>query len=485
MKAIRFTAALLLLPAALAAQPRETARVVAGERYRESSLHEMLFGSSYRDVWTTPVRVPLLDPDTLGGLTPTELGGGNQTISLRFRAGNGREYAFRLAAKRPGQSMPPDLQNTLVHDIVQDQISSTNPAGALVVDRLLDAVGILHVEPALFVMPDHPFLGQFRDQFSGQLGLFEERPGEEAEGTAVFAGAQEIEGTEDLLEKMREDPAHRPELREYAAARLMDIFMGDWDRHADQWRWARYDRGGLHAWRPIPRDRDYAFVDYDGLVVGLGRGRVPQVVSFDEDPVRAIPGLTYNAQVLDRMLLGPLPGAAWDSIAQSLRARLTDPVIDAAVAALPDEYEALVGDGMRATLRARREALPDVARSFYARLSSETELHASDRADVARVTRRGDGTVEVAIEEDGAGRPYVTRVLDPAETREVRLWMHGGDDSVILEGGGSPLLVRALGGDGSDVLEDRSTGPGRSILYDTAGQNISRGPHGSLDARKY
>ena len=170
MRAMRLAAALLLLPTAALAAQRETARVVAGEQYRESSLHEFLFGSSYRDLWTTPVRVPVLDPDTLGGLRPTERGGGNQTISLRFRAGNGREYAFRLAAKRPGQSMPPDLQNTVVHDIVQDQISSTNPAGALMVDPLLDAVGVLHVEPGLFVMPDHPFLGEFRAQFGGSWG---------------------------------------------------------------------------------------------------------------------------------------------------------------------------------------------------------------------------------------------------------------------------------------------------------------------------
>ncbi|HWK90312.1 MAG TPA: BamA/TamA family outer membrane protein [Longimicrobium sp.] len=487
MRAMRLAAALLLLPTAALAAQRETARVVAGEQYRESSLHEFLFGSSYRDLWTTPVRVPVLDPDTLGGLRPTERGGGNQTISLRFRAGNGREYAIRLAAKRPGQSMPPDLQNTVVHDIVQDQISSTNPAGALMVDPLLDAVGVLHVEPGLFVMPDHPFLGEFRAQFAGQLGLFEERPGEEAEGAAKFAGAQDIEGSEDLLEKMREDPAHRPDLREYAAARLMDVFIGDWDRHADQWRWARFDEGGLHRWRPIPRDRDYAFVDYDGFVVGLGRGRVPQVVSFGGDPAGDIPGLTYNAQVIDRILLGPLPSAAWDSIAQALRARLTDPVIDAAVARLPEEYRALRGEQVRATLRQRRELLPEVARAFYARLSTEVELHATERADFARITRREDGTVEVALWSgtSPAGEPYLRRVLVPAETREVRVWLRGGNDHARVEGAGAGILVRVLGGDGNDVLEDAGRG-GRTAFYDEAGQDrFARGAGTVVDTRPY
>src|SRR2546425_1710669 len=35
-------------------------------------------------------------------------------------------------------------------------------------------------------------------------------------------------------------------------------------RSPDQWRWARFDEGGVHVWRPIPRDRDQAFSRLDG-----------------------------------------------------------------------------------------------------------------------------------------------------------------------------------------------------------------------------
>jgi hypothetical protein len=70
-----------LAPAAATAQG-DSVTVVAGAEYRASPLHRTVLGDSYRDVWTTPVRVATLDLRTFaGGLTPTQRGGGNQTRS--------------------------------------------------------------------------------------------------------------------------------------------------------------------------------------------------------------------------------------------------------------------------------------------------------------------------------------------------------------------------------------------------------------------
>ena len=56
-----------------------------------------------------------------------------------------------------------------VDDLVQDGISAAHPFGALVAAPLLDAVGVLHVDPQLRVMPDDPRLGEFRAEFAGML----------------------------------------------------------------------------------------------------------------------------------------------------------------------------------------------------------------------------------------------------------------------------------------------------------------------------
>src|SRR4051812_30849629 len=58
-------------------------RVVAGEHYKASGLHRFLFGADYRDLWTTPVELPVLDLQRYaGGLKPVRRVGGQETKGL-------------------------------------------------------------------------------------------------------------------------------------------------------------------------------------------------------------------------------------------------------------------------------------------------------------------------------------------------------------------------------------------------------------------
>ena len=51
----------------------------------------------------------------------------------------------------------------------------------------------------------------------------------------------------------------------FARARLLDLLVGDWDRHEDQWRWAKFKQDDdIKLYRPIPRDRDNVFFWSDG-----------------------------------------------------------------------------------------------------------------------------------------------------------------------------------------------------------------------------
>ena len=118
--------------------------------------------------------------------------------------------------------------------------------------------------PRLYVMPDHPFLGEFRVRFVGKMGQVEERP-EDREGDEdeparpprSFADADRIVGTDRLLERLEEDPEERVDSRTYLTARLVDLIAGDWDRHFDQWRWAGWEEDDRWTWRmtaaPSPR----------------------------------------------------------------------------------------------------------------------------------------------------------------------------------------------------------------------------------------
>lgn len=468
--------AAVLLAAPLAAQSEETREVAAGPHYRAGALKRALLGRSYRELWTTPATVPVLNLRTFaGGLTPTETGGGNQTLSLRFEGADGKEYAFRSVDKDPGRGE--GGARGIAGAVLKDQVSSQNPAAALVAGRLMDASGLLHVDPLLFVMPDDPRLGEFREQFAGMLGQLEERPGD------GFGGAADVEGTDDFLPLMQRGPANRLAAEEYLAGRLMDFVLGDWDRHEDQYSWARFDRGGVRTWRPIPRDRDYAFVDYDGVGIDVARPWVPKAVRFRRE-YGDLFGLVQQAQYLDRRLLGGLDRAVWDSVAVVLRARLTDALIDDAVRQMPAEYQALVGAELAATLRARRDAIPAAAAEYYAMMAREPEAYGSDGADFAVVERRADG-VEVRIHagRDESRAPFFRRRYVEEDTREVRVFLLNGADRVAVRGTGG-MLVRVIGGKGDDRLED--AGRGRTAFYDAAGDNqFVRGAGTTVDTRPF
>lgn len=446
----------LLLPATnLAAQQvspdpavGETRTVVPGADYGASGLYRFLFGTNYRQLWTHPIEVPVLDLAAEdGGLTPTTRGGGQQTKSLRFRSPGGRIYSFRSVDKDPSAILPEELQGTAVQQVVRDQISAGHPFSALVAEPFAAASQAPGVRSRLVVLPDDPALGEFRADFAGVLGYFQPLPGPGPGGTPGFAGFVEMIETEELLRRRREHPEEQVDITAFLAARLVDLFLGDWDRHRGQWRWGR--RADSGTWIPVPEDRDQALASYGGVLLSLARRTTaPQLVKFGPD--YPIPGLTWNGRDLDRELLPRLDRAAWDSVTTAVAGRITDSLLDAAVAALPAGTEPEQLTALRRTLAARRDGLPRASRAFYLRLSHEAEVHGTDAAERFRIRAEPDGMLRLEATGGGAGTRIVRR-LDPGETAELRLYAHGGADTVTVEGPTRGILVRVIGGDGADV----------------------------------
>lgn len=469
--------------------PQERVTQAAGPRYRASGLHRFLFGREYRSLWSTPISVPVLDLRTFaGGLKPVSKGGGQQTKALLLVARDGREFFFRSVDKDPSAALPPELRPTVAGNVVRDQTSSAFPTAPLVVDSLLGAVGILHGKDRLYVLPDDPLLGEFRPEFAGVMGFLEDRVGGSRTVPDHWGGATEIIDTDSLVARITRSPDDRAEARAFLTARLFDLLIGDWDRHSGQWRWARFGDAVPRRWVPIPLDRDQAFAKYDGVLLYVARQTAPQLTNFGSGyPYLA--GATWNGRDLDRRLLVELEWPVWESTAIKLQSALTDAVIDDAVRALPPEHYALKGAGLAAALRSRRDHLLEATRGYYNLLAKQVDVHATDGADEASLTREPGGAVEVTIARAGAGAatndPYFRRRFDPRTTREVRLFLDGGDDRAVARGASSGPLLRIVGGQGQDRLVD-STRKGRERFYDDpeapartegSGKKVDRRPY--------
>jgi hypothetical protein len=461
-------------------KPRpDSVTVVADSTLRRSDISRWLLGPTYRELWATPIRVEVLDPDQFaGGLEVLERGGGMQTRSLRFQGADGRQYQFRLVRKN-AQLEDSAFDGRLVRAVMQDQTSANHPGAGLVVPALLDAANILHARPELRYMPDHQRLEEFREEFANQLGTIEVRPTDGEKGPG-FAGAAKIENTPDFLKALRKRPWVRVESRTYLALRLIDFVVGDWDRHEDQYRWALFEDEEPAHWQPIPRDRDQAFARFDGVLGTSARMLAPKLLVYDEK--HASPeAATFNGRHLDRRLLNDIEWNVWDSVTRGVQAALTDQVIDAAVDRLPPAYQDRNGATLRRILRIRRDNLPAVSRRFYEFLTRQVLIQAGKENDWAEVLRHLDGRTRITIGRAGEEQPYYLRTFAPGESNEIRIFLHDGNDRAVVRGSGPGPIVRLIGGEGTDTLLDHSTGKVR--FYDADTETVADGHR--VDRRPY
>ena len=89
--------------------PAESVTVVPRAGYKAGGLHRMFFGDHYRQLWTTAIRVPVLNLARFaGGLKPTQRGGGQQTKSLRLQGADGTSSA--RSPRIPGSFSRPSFE---------------------------------------------------------------------------------------------------------------------------------------------------------------------------------------------------------------------------------------------------------------------------------------------------------------------------------------------------------------------------------------
>ena len=449
--------------------------IVPGEHYAAGSFYEIWFGEHWREVWTTPVKVEVLNLNTFaGGLVPIKRGGGMQTKSLRFKGNDGKIWKFRSIDKDPSKILPEGLRESVAEKVVQDQISSANPFAPLVVTPILEAVGIFEAEPKLVFLPKDEKLGEFNDEFGGILGFIEEHPTEGDDYETGFEDALDVKGTYKLFDHLAKKRSQKIDQVEYLKARIIDMLIGDWDRHMDQWRWAKFDSiasgDDTKIWKPIPRDRDQAFSKYDGVFPFVADYIVPQITNFGKDYPQ-IEDLTWNGRFLDRRVLTEINKATWDSVMLYVKSNVTDEVIDSAVKRLPVEVYPKCAGELISKLKARRDNLNWASDEFYIIVNKYADVFCSDEDDYAEVNRLNDTATVVSIYRrnkvtgNAKGEPLFHKIFDNSITLDLRIHMEKGDDKALVFGECSVSpVIRIIGGKGKDEFIDKSVVNGYLFL---------------------
>ena len=195
--------------------------------------HRFLFGENYRKEYALPATLPVIRVSNIhGGLEPIKLGGGNQSRSLRMKDSNGKEWVLRSVEKYPEVILPDQLQESFAATWLNDAISAQHPFAALLVPPIANAVKVPHTNPIIgFIAPDKR-LGIYAKQYANKPALLEERePGGKSDPTGH------------MLSELNKDNDNSIDRPLFFRARLLDLFLGDWDRHDDQWRWLDIQKG--------------------------------------------------------------------------------------------------------------------------------------------------------------------------------------------------------------------------------------------------
>ena len=279
-----------------------------------------------------------------------------QTKSLKFKSGNGKKYAFRLLDKQPEKSLPDAFKESVYKNIIVELITTMHPYSPLVANHLLDQTDVLHIKPELFILNDHKSLEGEYAEFVGKLGTLELKPKGKNENREGFEGADEILDSYEMLSQLHSSAHHRLDKIAYAKARLMDMYLGDWDRHEGNWKWAVFKDGIHHTYKPIPKDRDHVFSKWTGLIPGVADLVVANAEDFDYT-FKNVRQLNFKGRFLDRELAGELCREDWMTAARYLQNAITEESINEAVQKIPEEVRTFSGEEIKGKLISRKKDL--------------------------------------------------------------------------------------------------------------------------------
>jgi hypothetical protein len=419
-----------------------------------SPTHRKLLGENYRKEYGQQTTLPIISLSKIsGGLKVTERGGGFQTRSLRLQDSSGREWTLRGVEKYPEILLPEGLRQTFLTDVLKDNMSAQHPFSALIVPVLCDAIGAPHSTPVIGWVAEDPELGDLGRGFAGTVCLLEER---EPIGST--------DNTAKMLRKLRADNGNSINTQLYLKLKCLDVLVGDWDRHDDQWRWRPLKSPDGLSYMPVPRDRDQVFYSSDGLVQRFAQGSwfLPMMQGY-EKPISNINWFLWEGREINSKWFSSISRAEWDSTVQTFCREITDDVLEEALRKLPQPSYTQRHDILLARLKERRASMPTLMSEYYKFFNRIVDIELSDKNELVRIADLPEGGLSVTVKKTGDQKPnekiLYQRGFDPKVTREIRIYLHDGRDSVSIDTRNSDIRVRIIGGEGEKYYQaDQAAG---------------------------
>jgi hypothetical protein len=408
-----------------------------------SKWHRFFFGENYRKEWSATTRLPVFHLSSLrGGLVAIREGGGNQTRSLRLKDKDGMEWVLRSVEKYPDAILPDVLKKTFVSDIVTDAMSAQHPYSALIVPPIANAVGVPHAHPIIGIVAPDSVLGNYAKTFAGTICLLEER-----EPTGKSVNYIDMQAALDSTNDNNFDSTI------FLKARILDVFIGDWDRHGDQWRFQPENNGTGIKYIPVPRDRDQVFYTNQGVFPYLESR--PYVQPFFEGfnpKIRKVGTFLFTSTLLNARLINQFSYEDWMRITNEFVAEVTDSVLELAIRQLPQSIYDIRHDVLLNILKSRRADLPRAFSAYYYFLNKNVFIQTSNKNEFIQIKDTLNNDMQISIyklsRKDKIKQIIFSKTYDPHFTKEIRFFIGNGNDSVVIDSKNSSIKLRFSGKDG-------------------------------------
>jgi len=430
----------------------------------KSKFERFLLGKNYSDVWSVPVPWKVFRfHEEKGGLSIEKRAGSSQHRALTLKDRNGQLWTLRPIEKDLETLLPEGMQESFAANIAQKLAAASHPYAPVIAYDLARAAGMSQVQPEYFFVPNDPALGCYQSLFANKIALLEPQ--------AALSDSPAVKSTITVIQQLLTNNRHRVMQRELLKARLLDILIADWNRHADKWKWEARETAQGSNYSPIINNHDQAFFYSDGLLLWYAGQRILPFLKGFRYNIPDVEHLGYSTRHMDRLMLNELDKNDWEAISHHFIRKINDSVITHAVKQLPAAVFAINGEQMIARLKNRRKLLPAAAMDYYKFLSEVVTVLGSNETEYFTVTNENNKIrvkVLARISKDSNFVKY-DRLFDPAVTKEIRLYGFNGSDYFNIEANSaSKTFLRIIGGTGIDTFA--VTGTIRNYVYDLTGE---------------
>ena len=440
------------------------ASIYTQEEITKSKKFRFIWGERYRKYFGTEVNAPTVDLDTLfGGLKPVRKGGGHQSKSLRLKDKKGREYVMRALRKNAVQYLQAvafkdqyiegQFDDTTTENLLSDVFTGSHPYAPFTIGKLSDAIGVYHTNPVLYYIPKQNSLTHFNDEFGDELYMIEERAASGHGDKESFGFSDTVISTDDLLMFLNKSLS----LSLIITNASINMLIGDWDRHEDQWRWAVFKENKKTIYRPVPRDRDQAFSIFgDGALLNIVTKLIPTLRLMKSYTAELKSPKWFNLEPypLDIVLISKSGKDVWDKQVAHIKKNITDVVIDDAFTNFPNEVKDETISDIKRKLQGRRSNLQKISDSYFNHINKFQIIRGTQKNDwfeIERLKNRRTKVTAYTIKKGEKNNIFHQRIYNESETKE--LWIYGLDeeDVFIVKGDKkTQLKIRIIGGQNND-----------------------------------